>query len=147
MNAEARPDVIVAFDYGERRIGVATGNRHSATASPLGVVRCRAGEADWSEIERIFEEWAPGAFIVGQPPSGNPQLLENLANFVQALEKRYKLPVYLVDESHTSQAAEAVLAEERRAGTRKKRVRRGDVDPVAASMIAQRWLAKAYLND
>ena len=147
MSAGTGPDVIVAFDFGERRIGVATGNRHTATASPLGIVTCRDGEPDWGAIDRIFSQWAPEAFVTGKPPTGNAQLLEKIANFVQALENRYKLPVYLVDEAHTSAAAEAVLADERREGIRKKRVRRGDVDPIAASMIAQRWLAEAYSND
>jgi RNase H-fold protein (predicted Holliday junction resolvase) len=75
------------------------------------------------------------------------RLLEKIANFVQALEIRYKLPVYLVDESQTSQAAQAALTRERREGTRKKRVKRGDIDQLAACIIAQRWLAEVYPYD
>lgn len=147
MNAGADTDVIVAFDFGERRIGVATGNRLTGTASPVGVIACHDGAPKWNEVDRVFSEWAPAAFVTGKPPVGNERLLEKLANFVQALEIRYKLPVYFVDESQTSKAAEASLAKARREGIRKKRVKRGDIDQLAACIIAQRWLAKVYPND
>lgn len=141
MSADSR--IVIAFDYGERRIGVACGNRYTATATPIGVVECRDGAPLWRDIDRLVDEWAPDAFVAGQPPTGSQSLRENITLFVQALENRYKLPVYLVDESLTSRAAEAALVAERRDGTRKKRVRRGDIDQVAAVLIARRWLAGA----
>jgi putative Holliday junction resolvase len=147
VSTETGSDLILAFDFGERRIGVATGNRLTGTASPAGLVACHDGEPQWSEIDRIFSQWAPGAFVTGRPPTGNDRLMEGITNFVHALELRYKLPVYLVDESLTSQAAEAALIRERRDGIRKKRVKRGDVDQIAACIIAQKWLAEIYRND
>lgn len=147
MSAEPGSGVIVAFDFGERRIGVATGNQLTGTASPAGVVACQDGEPQWSEIDRIVSEWSPTTLVAGKPPVGNEQLLEKIANFVHALEIRYKLPVYVVDESQTSQAAEAALTQKRRDGTRRKRVKRGDIDQLAACIIAQRWLAEVYSHD
>lgn len=147
MNADASAEIIVAFDFGERRIGVATGNRLIGTASPLGVVACHDGEPQWTEIDRIISEWAPQTLVAGKPPVGNEALLRKIANFVQALEIRYKLPVHLVDESQSSRAATAALTEERREGIRKKRVRRGDIDQLAACIIAQRWLAECKSDD
>lgn len=147
MNAAASADIIVAFDFGERRIGVATGNRLTGTASPLGVVACQHGEPQWTEIDRIIDEWAPQTLVIGKPPVGNESLLKKIAKFVQALEIRYKLSVHLIDESQSSQAAAAALTKERREGIRKKRVRRGDIDQLAACIIAQRWLAECKSND
>jgi putative Holliday junction resolvase len=147
VSTERPPGIIIAFDYGERRIGVATGNGLTATASPVGIVECRDGEPRWQEIDQIVAEWAPAAFVTGVPPQGSEHLHERISNFVQALENRYKLPVYLVDESLTSQAAEAALTKERREGTRKKRVKRGDIDQLAACIIAQRWLADLNPDD
>ncbi len=140
MSAESATGLIVAFDFGERRIGVAIGNDLTGTASPAGVVPCNDGEPQWPDVDRIIAEWSPAALVTGRPPGGNEQLLENIANFVHALEKRYKLPVYLVDESSTSKAAQAALAQKRRDGIRTRRVKRGDVDQLAACLIAQRWL-------
>lgn len=147
MSAENQADIIVAFDFGERRIGVATANRLSGTASPIGTSRCRDGAPNWDEIDRIVSEWAPGACVIGRPPGGSERLLARLTNFVQAVRNRYKLPVYLVDESLTSKAAEAALARQRRDGSRRKRVRRGDIDPLAACLIAQSWLDEEKPHD
>lgn len=147
MSTDVEPEVIVAFDYGERRIGVATGNCHTATATPIGVLACRNGFPQWNEMDQLLTTWAPDALIVGSPPGGNVPLLEKIANFVQALKNRYKLPVHLVDEADTSQAAEAALVKERHEGTRKKRIKRGDIDELAATIIAQRWLAGDYPDD
>jgi putative Holliday junction resolvase len=141
VTARTAADIVLAFDFGERRIGVATGNRLTGTASPVALVRCQDGEPDWREIDALVAEWAPQAFVVGKPPDGNPHLQESIANFVQALENRYKLRAWCVDESLTSRSAAAELATQRREGTRKRRVQRGDVDKLAACLIAQRWLA------
>ena len=140
MSAEPAIERILAFDFGERRIGLASGNRLSATASPLGVIACRDGDPDWNEIDRQVADWAPDALIVGQPPRGNERLLQRIENFVQSLGNRYKLRVYLVDESMSSRTAQSLLAARRRDGTRSKRVKRGDIDKLAACLIAQRWL-------
>ncbi len=142
MSAKAADSgVIIAFDFGERRIGVATGNSTTGTATPAGVVACHDGEPQWPDIDRLVAEWTPTTLVTGKPPGGNERLLKRIANFVHELEIRYKLPVCLVDESQTSRAAEAALIEERRGGTRTKRLKRGDIDQIAACIIAQRWLA------
>jgi putative Holliday junction resolvase len=141
VSAAAATNLILAFDFGERRIGVATGNRLTGTASPLGIVRCRDGIPLWSEIDRLVNDWAPQAFVVGRPPKGNEQLQEKIANFVHELEIRYKLRAWLVDESLSSRSAAAELSAQRSSGLRKRRVQRGDVDKLAACHIAQTWLA------
>lgn len=141
MSTERAAGLVIAFDYGERRIGVATGNRLTGTATAIGVIACRHGEPLWEEVDRSVADWGPSALVVGKPPRGNETLLRNIANFVQALEIRYKLPVHLVDERLSSRAAEAELADRRRAGVKNTRVKRGDVDKLAACLIAQTWLA------
>ena len=143
MSSTSANGLVIAFDFGERRIGVATGNRHTATATALGVVACRDGEPAWDAIDRSIADWGPDALLVGRPPSGTPQLLEKIANFVHALEIRYKLPVHLVDESLSSRAARAALAHGRRTGEKNTRVKRGDVDKLAACLIAQTWLTRS----
>jgi len=141
VSAGTDSGLVIAFDYGERRIGVATGNRLTATATGLGVIACRDGVPHWEAVDRSVAEWAPAALIVGKPPTGNERLQRRIGNFVQALKNRYKLPVHLVDESLSSRAAEAELADRRRSGEKNTRVKRGDVDKLAACLIAQKWLA------
>jgi len=143
VNSGSAARLVLAFDFGERRIGVASGNRLTGTATPLGVVPCRDGQPDWHGIDRFVAEWAPQALVVGKPAHGNERLQKNIANFVQELEIRYKLRAWLVDESLSSHSAAAELRTKRHDGTRTRRVQRGDVDKLAACLIAQTWLADA----
>ena len=139
--------LVLAFDYGERRIGIATANPLTATATPLTTVLVRNGIPDWVAIDHCIADWAPAELIVGQPPKrDNKKVLAAIANFVQELQNRYKLPVNTVDESLTSRAAEAMLAAQRRGGIRKKRTRKGDIDKHAACFIAERWMAETKQN-
>lgn len=60
--------------------------------------------------------------------------------FALALQQRSGLPVARVDERYSSQEAAASLKERRAAGTRRRRVRRADIDSLAAAIILERWL-------
>lgn len=146
MSSKSVATLVLAFDYGERRIGVATGNRLTGTATPLGVVLCRDGEPSWADLDHFVAQWAPDRLVVGRPPHGNDELQKKISNFVHALENRYKLRACLVDESLSSRSAASELTARRRDGSRRKRVQRGDVDKLAACLIAQTWLAEAEPN-
>lgn len=133
----------LAFDFGLRRIGVALAEPGFGLASALGVVSAQAGEPDWAALDRLLKEWNPALLVVGAPcepdgshgPSAGPAL-----TFAARLGERYSLPVSLVDERLTSRAAEAILREQRQSGLRKRRVRSGEVDSLAARLIAETWL-------
>jgi putative Holliday junction resolvase len=132
--------VLIAFDFGQRRIGVATGNLLTRTASPLTTVRVGA-QLPWQEIDRIIEEWRPQRLVVGQP-STKGTLATRVARFVDALERRYGLDVATVDETLTSHAAHSGLREARRAGYLRRRLRAKDeLDRHAACLIAEQWLS------
>ena len=133
----------LAFDFGQRRIGVALAEPGFGLASALGVLAAQAGEPDWAALDRLLKEWSPALLVVGAPcepdgshgPSAGPALA-----FATRLGDRYSLPVSLVDERLTSRAAEDILREQRRSGLKKRRVRSGEVDRLAARLIAETWL-------
>jgi len=132
----------MAFDYGERRIGVAVGQTTTGSASPAGVVAAR-GAPDWSGLERCVREWSPSRLLVGVPYNmdGTDTVLTSTCRaFAAELERRFGLPVELVDERLTSAAATAELREARRSGARARRVRREDIDAHAARLILETWL-------
>ncbi len=132
--------IVVAFDYGFRRLGVATGNLATRTASPLTTLRVD-GDASWSEIDRVLDNWRPAQLIVGVPEGeGSAGVARAAKRFAAALGKRYGLPVATVDETLTSVTAEAELAEGRRSGYLLRRVAKGRVDRVAACLIAEQWM-------
>jgi putative Holliday junction resolvase len=142
--ARVRPasEIVLAFDYGERRIGVAVGQTASGTASPAGTVSAR-GTPDWTGIERCLARWGPGRLLVGVPynmDGSDTGLTAACREFAAELERRTSLPVELVDERLTSAAATAELRDARRSGARARRVRREDIDANAARLILETWL-------
>jgi len=132
--------ILVAFDFGLRRIGVATANRETRTASPLTTVRVDR-EPPWRELDRIIDDWRPAQLIVGVPEGdGAASIARRARAFAAALGERYGLPVATVDETLSSAAAESELAEKRRSGYLRRRVGKGGVDRVAACLIAEQWM-------
>jgi putative Holliday junction resolvase len=140
--APASP-LVLGFDFGERRIGVAAGGAASGGARPLGVVACRSGVPDWAALGRHVADWRPGLLVVGVPYNmdGTPGRLTAAAlAFAAELGRRAALPAVTVDERLSSREAEDILRRQRASGERSRRVRRGDVDAMAACVLLEQWL-------
>ena len=137
------PETILAFDYGLRRIGVAVGQRITASATPLGVVRNGDAGPDWDAISALIRDWHPARIVVGMPVNadGSPsEVTRRVQDFVSELA-RFSLPVDTEDERYSSREASALLRSGRAAG-RRGRVSKGDIDSAAAMLIAERWLTR-----
>lgn len=133
-----KPRLVLGFDYGRKRIGVAIGQALTGTATPLTTVRCPRERPDWQVITRLIETWHPDALVVGEPsaPPGVAQPIAQAAKrFGNQLRGRYGLPVYWVDERLSSYAAERVLQAD-------SRYNGEAVDSVAAGIILQTWLSQ-----
>ena len=136
------PAVVLAFDYGAKRIGVAVGQAATGTASPAGVIPVH-GAPDWAALERCVRDWSPARLLVGVPynmDGTETALTATCRAFADELARRFGLPVDCVDERLTSRAATADLREARRSGARTRRVRREDIDAHAARLILETWL-------
>jgi len=97
----------LAFDYGTKCTGVASGNRLTRTATPQGSIRAE-GDARFAPIASRLKEWQPDALVVGVPthPDGAPH--ENTARalkFARQLRGRFGLAVYEVDERYSTTEA------------------------------------------
>jgi putative holliday junction resolvase len=139
----------LGFDFGQARIGVASGQRVTASASPLATIPARAGEPDWARIDRLIADWQPDALVVGIPVhlDGTEQPLTRAARrFAERLRERYGLPVHPAEERLSSRAAREAIADGRRAGAG-RRTRKGDVDRMAARLILEQWLATRETDD
>lgn len=137
--------VILAFDYGTRRIGVASGNTMSRMAQALCTLECKQQVIPWAEIDKLIRDYLPGQLIVGLPynDDGTPTGMTVLAQtFAAQLAERSHLPVALVDERHSSKEAERELAYLRRSGVKTRRVTHADVDMVAAKVVLERWFSE-----
>lgn len=130
------PRILLGFDFGIKRIGVAVGQELTGSASALVTLNNRNGAPDWEAIGRLIEEWRPVALVVGLPLNldGSDHEVTRLARrFGNRLRGRYNLPVYTMDERLSSNEAEAMLAAQ-------GRYAKADVDKVAAQLILQGWL-------
>ena len=135
--------VVLAFDFGLRRVGIATANLATRTASPLTTLKVREG-VPWPDIDRVIEEWRPGQLVVGLPEGdGAASIARAVRAFVMELGERYHLPVATVDETLTSAEAQSELTSARRSGYLRRRVQRDSTDRVAACLIAEQWLSES----
>ncbi len=131
---------VLGFDFGLKRIGVATGQRITATAAPLNPLAARDGIPDWIKIEAVIKEWRPHALLVGLPlnmDDSESELSHLARKFARRLAGRFQLPVFMVDERLTSRAARELLAEisDRRKG------KLPSLDSTAAVLMVEGWLA------
>ncbi|MCW8956082.1 MAG: Holliday junction resolvase RuvX [Gammaproteobacteria bacterium] len=130
---------VLGFDYGIRRIGVATGQTITASATPLTTLNCLHQKPDWAAIGQLIEQWRPDALIVGLPTfldGTHSEMTEKALKFSRQLQGRYNLPVYTVNESLSSFAAEQELQQYKKIGQHNK----PEIDKMAAAIIVQSWL-------
>jgi len=139
---------VLAFDYGSQRIGTAVGQQLTGSAQALRTVPNSRTGPQWSQIEALFSDWQPEAFVVGLPvpADGNTTtpIMVRVRAFGDELERRFRRPVHYMDERLSSHAADQELRSQTAQG---KRVRHKDIasrDSIAARLILESWfLAEA----
>ena len=119
----------LAFDFGTKRTGCASGNRVFGGASPLPTIKAEGADARFAAVEKLIKEWQPQALVIGVPyhPDGAPH--ENTARalkFGRQLRGRFNLPVYEVDERYSTTEALAGGAK--------------DADAASACIILEQFL-------
>ncbi len=127
---------VLAFDYGERFLGVAVGESGVRVAHPLAAIDTRVAAARFQAIAALVDEWRPAQLVVGLPlglEGDRHDLTRRAERFARQLEGRFRLPVTLVDERLSSVEAEDRLRAAGRGGRWAKRL----VHPVAAQVILQ----------
>jgi len=121
---------------------VAFANRATGTATALTTLMNRPTELDRA-LRGLFDEWEPDTIVIGVPYNmdGSEAPMTAVAiGFANRLAEQFALPVEQVDERLTSAEAGAILREQRRSGRRRKKVRRQEIDSLAAQLIAESWL-------
>ena len=97
----------LSFDFGIRRVGVASGNTLLRQASPLKTLAAE-GDARFAAIAALLREWQPDALVVGVPfhPDGaEHENTRRARRFARQLQGRFGLPVHEVDERYTTTEA------------------------------------------
>ena len=118
----------LAFDFGLKRTGVASGNRLTRTATPQTTITA-LGDARFAPIAARIKEWQPDALVVGVPfhPDGAPHDNTLRAQkFARQLRGRFGLPVVEVDERYSTTEAHSQGAK--------------DADAASACIILEQFL-------
>ena len=119
----------LAFDFGTRRVGVATGNSLTGSAHPLRTLALE-GDARYAAISHLIAEWRPDALVVGVPFHPDGAVHDNTLRarrFARQLHGRFGLPVHEVDERYTTPEA--------------RRLGAPDLDAASAAIILEQFLA------
>jgi putative holliday junction resolvase len=123
-----QPRTFLSFDFSLKRVGVASGNSLTGSATALTTLR-EEGDARFAAIARLVAEWQPAALVVGVPfhPDGAAHDNTRRAQrFARQLAGRFGLPVHEVDERYSTVEAKAQGAR--------------DADAAAAALILEQFL-------
>ncbi len=137
-SAAASSGTVIAFDFGEKRIGVAVGEWLLRQAHPVSVIHAESSERRFAAIATLLAEWRPTALVVGQPTSLDGKATTMTARcrrFGRQLYGRFGLPVVFIDE-RLSSADAAVRLRETGLDTRRAKKH---LDAVAAQLIMQSY--------
>ncbi|MAT84488.1 MAG: Holliday junction resolvase RuvX [Gammaproteobacteria bacterium] len=133
--APLEPGYVLAFDFGLRYIGVATGQTVTGSAGPLTVLTARDGRPDWQDVLTLIREWQPVRLIVGLPlnmDGSDSDMAERARRFAAELARRSAVATVLADERLTTREARS------RSAARGEPA--GGDHALAAALIAETWL-------
>jgi putative Holliday junction resolvase len=128
MDVPAACQTFLAFDFGLKRTGVASGNRLTRTATPQATIAAE-GDARFVKVAERIKEWQPDALVVGVPFHPDGASHENTLRaqkFARRLRGRHGLPVYEVDERYSTTEAHSLGAK--------------DADAASACIILEQFL-------
>ena len=123
---------IIAFDYGEKKIGVAVGQTSTNTSSPLQIIFNKDNKTNWISISSLLNEWKPGLILVGKPlnmDGSESEIMKKVDKFYKELKSIYDADIEFVDERLTTFEAREILKDEKQ----------DNVDAHAAKILIDNW--------
>ena len=132
----------IAFDIGDKRIGVAVSDPFNEYAMPCDTYfRTRNFEADVEAIAKIAKERGVGVIVCGMPVNfDGTESIQTVKTreFIEKLKEKTTLPIELEDERFTTmQARDTQIM-----GGVKRADRKKTIDSIAASYILEGYLSR-----
>lgn len=141
-SAEGTRGTYLAFDYGRKRLGIASGQTITRSAGPIEAISVAKG-INWHRIEQLVKEWEPVGLIVGMPYTADGKRtshIKRIHRFISDMQSCFQLPVFCVDERLSSYAARDLLSQSTHSKIR-------TLDDMAAVVILQTWFDSHDKND
>ena len=127
--------VIIAIDFGEKKIGLAVGNTETMTSSPISILKKTKTGFNWTELTTQILEWEPSKIIIGKPlnmDGTRSDIMEKVESFGKKLESLIDIDIEFYDERLTSFEARQLDEDSEM------------IDDVAAKIILDSWLNNEY---
>ena len=134
---------VLGFDYGRRKIGIAVGQTSTGFAEGIATIPADSPAGPWLKIGKLIEDWRPDALVVGLPLAvdrSEPEFAGCAREFGRQLHCRFELPVNFVDETLTTDFADAIIRETTAFGKRITKRRKSVRDQLAAELILKTYL-------
>lgn len=131
----------VAFDIGDKRIGVAVSDPFNTYALPSFTYFRKGFKQDADAVAKIAEEKGATLIVCGLPVNfDGTEAVQTLKTkqFIEELKSRTQIPVVCEDERFTTQMAHETLISE---GMRREK-RKNYVDSLAAANILDGYLRR-----
>jgi len=139
---QVQQGTVLAFDFGEKRIGVAVGEWSLTQAHPLTTIRSEANAERFSAIAALINEWKPAGLVVGLPVAldgTSHAMTARCTRFANQLRGRFGLPVDYAEERLSSVEADEKLRESGHSAKSAKE----HVDALAAQIILQCYFERS----
>ena len=137
-------NTLVAFDYGTKNIGVATGQTITCSATSQPPLKAKDGIPDWQQLEKLLAQWKPDLVLVGLPlnmDGTESELSARARKFANRINGRFGVKTEMVDERLSSFEAKGEIMGQ--GGSRD--YKNNSVDSIAARLILETWFENATL--
>ena len=132
-----KDEIVLAFDVGLKRTGIASGQTLTRTATPAGRLAVKNGQFEWTEVDRLISRWEPDRIAIGDPKTADPHLKKVINRLKSHIQQHHKLPIVDVDETLTSALVSSDLAHSGLGIADKTAIR----DQLAACLILEGYFA------
>ena len=134
----SQPQLIIAFDFGTQKMGMAVGSSMIESATPLALFPMKDGIPQWDELLKIVKQHQPNLFLVGLPlnmDDSESDLSARSRKFARRLRHQTNIETLMVDERLTTREARHELDHYQAQGRAKKIA----ADSIAAALFIESW--------
>ncbi|MCV2445214.1 Holliday junction resolvase RuvX [Acinetobacter bereziniae] len=132
------PQLIIAFDFGTQKMGMAVGSSLIESATPLALFPMKDGIPNWDELLKIVKQHQPNLFLVGLPlnmDDSESELSTRARKFARRIRHQTNIETLMVDERLTTREARDELEHYQTQGRAKKLA----ADSIAAALFIESW--------
>ena len=134
----AHLQLIMAFDFGTQKTGMAVGSSLIESANPLPLFPMKDGIPNWDNLLKIVKQHQPNIFLVGLPlnmDDSESELSARARKFARRLRHQTNIETFMVDERLTTREARDELSHYEAQGRGKNL----SADSLAAALFIESW--------